>query len=669
MAATQQWSQLQGHEIPEEKFLPKGVSLGALQLNRHYTETRTLPSVLQEVSASVKKSNSSRKMTAGHMTKSMVTSVQVPRVLQNSTSNRKAGGRTHRNTSRISRTLSSPKTMVPAARANTTRTAASVPTADFNMKEIKKDKDEENKLQEQRKHDVDSLLELLRVAQTFPRGSIEELIRSLKGFITIISKANIAEGSGNLTQENRNDTVSLSNLLQGLQGKVQKCSPQASLLVPQTVSTTKIIPTVTTNLGLWPLTLFPSVTTSQSVASGPRVARVAPIAPTTVVSSPGLARAVRVCVAEAPNISMEPPKKKPCDHLPSMDYELVERSQLVSEPVVNVSAPIVSQSPEVTFNTVRQPTTQEVINNYCDRQTNVTTASTMDTQEHRVIHTTSQGISETSPVLSSGVGNTLNAPQQQQQPPPPFYQNITPSLLQTISQASQQVSQSLNVNVTMNQGPEVNQALSVPLRQPIQQVSQPMNVPVNHTTQDVSQSMTVTLNQNLQERNQPLNVSCLPSTPEVNQIVRQPESQTISQHPNPQELNVSPVVPSSTSGSLFTQSTNMGTSQLGVAAQAAISSSTSNQATTLTPPSGVSSALTHSDPLLSQSVAPMQLDQSVAAPQSRNQAAEPRPRGEVLMTPSSTASQVSLQNEVTSAINLSETEFLNYFDPNCFDNV
>ncbi|XP_066979644.1 nuclear factor of activated T-cells 5 isoform X2 [Macrobrachium rosenbergii] len=656
--------ELQGHEIHEEQMLPKGVSLGALQVNRHYAETRMLPSVLQEGS-STKSPNSPVKMASVPLTKPVVSSVRVPRIIQSSNPARKAATRTLRNTSHVS------KTAVNGSKAvgiNTTQTT-NISTK-MNLK-IKSDEDDKSIGQDQKQDNskgtvsLGSLVELLNVVKSLPSGFIEDLVKSMKENITSTGSVKVPQNQEvSDAQENKmvRSNVLLSN---SVHSKVQKALPQANVLVPQESTTNKIIPTVTTNLGLWPLTLFPSISTSQSITGGPRVARVAPIAPTTVVSSPGLTRAVRVCVTEAPHVSLEPPKKKSCDHLTSMEYELIERNQLVRESVVDpvMPPPIITQSSVMTYSAVAQPATQSVIRDHCDAKNSVAASQPTETQEPTVIQSSPQVQVETTNVLNSANGTALNTHQE------PMYQTMTSSLLQTINQAPQQVSQALNVSVPLNQA-SVNPPINVSLGQSIQQLSHPVNVSINHAPQTVSQSMDATLNQNLQEGTQPLSVARLPPATEVNQAVIKAEPQAIPRHTTQQELPM-PSVPTSLAAPLFNQSSGMGTPQMVVGGHSILNNPSSDQTTTLTPQSVVSSALTHSDPLLSQSVSSLQLDQNgVAQGSTRNQpAVESRQRAEVLMTPSSTATQVSMQNEVTSAISLSETELLNYFDPNCFDNV
>ncbi|XP_068207908.1 nuclear factor of activated T-cells 5-like isoform X2 [Palaemon carinicauda] len=661
--------ELQGHEIHEEQMLPKGVSLGALQVNRHYTETRMLPSIIQE-SSSTKLLNSPVKMPSAPMTKPVVSSVRVPRIIQSSTPARKSATRSLRNPPQVSKTAVIGNKAIGSIRGINTANTANISSM-VNLK-IKSDKDEEKSLGQDKKLDhskgtvsLGSLVELLNVVKSLPSGFIEDLVKSMKENITSPGSVK-APPNQELSDVQQNKGICSSILLSNsFQVKAKKGIPPSNMQIPQD-STNKIMPTVTTNLSLLPVTLFPSVSTSQAMTGGPKVARVAPIAPTTVVSSPGLTRALRVCVTEAPHISLEPPKKKSCDHSTPMEYEMIERNQLVRESVVNtiMPPPIMTQSSVMSYNTVTQPASQSVIREQCEVQNNMTNSPPIETQESTVIQPPPQVQAETTTALNSANGSTLSTPQDT------MYQSLNPSLLQTINQAPQQVSQVSNVSVALNQASTVNPPLNVSLGQGIQQLTHPMNVSINHTSQTVNQSMNTTLNHNLQEETQPLNVAGIPSETEGNQNVMKGKPHAITQHSSQQELPASSAVPARLATHLFNQSSEMGTPQL-VVGDHSVLNGPSNQTTTLTPQSVVSSALTHSDPLLSQSVSPMQLGQNgVAQSSTRNQpAVESRSRAEALMTPSSTATQVSMQNEVTSAISLSESELLNYFDPNCFDNV
>ncbi|KAK7083647.1 hypothetical protein SK128_018773 [Halocaridina rubra] len=651
---------------------------------------------------------------------------------------------------------------------------------------------------------LDSLLELLRAVGTF--GSIDDVVRMMKEN----SNAQVSsKDQSNLDLTNSLQEKKMNHIIPQSDMPLQKLQVpnalQTNTLLSREFSVGKITPVVTTNIGMWPLTLLPSVSTTQSLVSGPKVARVAPIAPTTVVSSPGPARTVRMCVTEAPNISLESPKKKSCGDFTEMDYELIERT--TSDSVVSsiVAAPVVAQSSVLNYSTEAQEINGNVLGNNQNDDQNP--AATVCVTEHAFIQPSGRETSGTVVTLPSSIGSSMNAPQQQQH----LFQNITQSVLQTMNQASQQVNQPLNVN--MNHSPEmnppltvslghtmqgseplngslnhtsqkvnqsltasqgvnqaiavpqgvnqsltvsqgvnqaisasqslnqpltvsqgVNQAISVPqsMNQPLtvsqgvnqsisvpQSVNQPLNISLNHISHGVSQQthnlvsqalpqplpsqelnrpvtvsldhsssgvnqsmnvsinspalavsqpIAVSLNQNLQVGSHPMNVSCLTSASEVN--VRQLDQQSISEHSSSHNLSVSPPASATVSDTMFTPSTNIGTCHMVVAPHSTISRSNCNQAPALTSqPCASSSAVTHSDPLLSQSMTSIQMDQSGPSSTQRTHSSEDRPRNEGMMTPASTNTQVSMQNEVTSAINLSETELLNYFDPNCFDNV
>ncbi|XP_047479859.1 nuclear factor of activated T-cells 5-like isoform X3 [Penaeus chinensis] len=663
-------------EPMEEKTLPKGVSPSALQLNLQYAETRSLPVLMPEApgpavvsqSSPIKISQASTSTVPGQAV--MQQTMRVSRFPVNSAAGKKPITRPQRSSARI------PKAKVSTGRtsmlgggvsAQSESVLSSVPSAESNDLDVKEEEtyiDENGSKMTLQKQSVqgtvslESLVEMLKIALSLPSGSnlhnsvlqlVEELVKSMKENISSPGGAKTPEETGekssgvSATSQRISAAlpVSATHCLSSLlTAKTQKstgvspivpmvpkstCAP--TVMPPSTVMTSTVSPTVS----LLPFTVLSSMPSLHTVSSGPRVARVAPItsmtpvASTTVVSSPGLARTVRVCVGETP-ISQEPPKKKMRDQILPMEYQYMQGAG------INCGLPttIVSQAAErADFASIVSAPQQKVVVSQCNPLvTPICTNTSGNTPDSNIGSSASQTIFNTSPVQNSSIINQVinvdqpmgNSTQQA------VYQPINQGLMQTFNEsANQHVNQPMAMDVTQTLMPTQTQAC------------QPQT---HHATQNVSQAEADT------------------------------GSKIVAQHTNQQQpLNGSPAMPVVVSDPLLSQST--GLCQLMPTQVVVTATTTSHQAPMITTVPVASSALTRSDPLLSQSspVAPMQLGTTTVPATSQSQQTDNRSQGEVLLNHNATTTQATMQSEVSSAINLSETELLNYFDPNCFDNV
>ncbi|XP_045604319.1 nuclear factor of activated T-cells 5 isoform X2 [Procambarus clarkii] len=619
----------------QDKLLPKGVSPCALQLNRHYAETGTLPTQLPEATAPVPSSHATS-TTSVLTSATMGTSLQGSHLMLNSTPNKRASIRAPRSALRPS------KTSLLPGRATTTTSSWSR-MADTSLSSVsdvcnggtEKKQEKQGKVQGlQGTVSLESLVEMLKVVQKFPSGSnihtcvlqlVEELVKSMKKnisspFKTEVDDLVIKEDVVSSTFSERmasnvqaSDISSVSYL-----NKTQKLVPHSISLQSQSQpqetfangnhSNNVVLPAATT-VSLFPFTLLSAM--PSTVSAGARVARVAPVAPvapTTVVSSPGLTRTVNVCLGEAPNILEEPPMKKHCGGVLPMDYQLLRSNQFGQEQIAcsSVSDTIVTQTPvSTTFNTVT-PMLTKVVSNQHSSNDALSPPTVVDTQACRLDLSTSRVINSHH-ITETSVD-------------PPLYQPISQSMIHNIG---------------------------------------PTTTAVQHERQSINASQPVT--QTIQQ------TTCLASRHQTNQTVSQSPTHRgqLVDHTNQQTMSVQSNLSRTDSDPLLSQSMGLCSLQ---ANHVTVTTASPNQ-TILPSTSMVTSALTHSDPLLSQSspVVPMHIDASSSASIVRT---EPGNRSrDPLMTPNPATSQVSMQNEVTSAINLSETELLNYFDPNCFDNV
>lgn len=307
--------------------------------------------------------------------------------------------------------------------------------------------------------------------------------------------------------------------------------------------------------------------------------------------------------------------KKPREDIVSMDYQMVENSQLRQGLGTPCSAPVTvaTHIPVCSsLNTVTPLVSQKVIRNE---------SSTPDT-----LSVVSSGMNMTTCPLEVSRPRVVSAPtviatkhinEAQISPPQSaVYQSISQQpVLHNITQAvSQHQSQPLSVGQSI-----------------IEAASQTTRLA---TTQDGSQP-------------------CQTSPQSSRQITT---SHTSQEHLSAQS-NLPPLLP---------QATGMCT----LLPNSLVVTSTVTPHESLTTTTSAASSLTHSDPLLSQTspVSHMQMDANPSAPNTSNDPVNTRDKGNTLLPPNATATQVSMQNEVSTTINLSETELLNYFDPNCFDN-
>ncbi|XP_071528549.1 uncharacterized protein [Panulirus ornatus] len=620
-------------DTQEDKPLPKGVSPCALQLNRHFAETGTLPVALPETTTAVALPTSALS-TSGDVAQP----VRVSHLMLSSTINKKPSSRTPRSTPRISKTSGLP------SKSFTKSSTADSSVSDFTNIDTEKRQEKQGKGQGmQGMVSLESLVEMLKVVQKFPAGSniqtsvlqlVEELVKSMKENIKSPCKLETVEEPqeeqeeihptlsekvvGSLLSSDEASSSCLSN------SKTQKMLPKLTSPQPQVpftngVPTSNVAVPISTTVGLFPFTLFPAM---HSTASGTRVAHVAPVAPTTVVSSPGLTRTVRVCVTEAPNFMEEPPAKKQRDSVIPMDYQLVRNSQFGQEPITSCSLPatVVTQTPPSTsFNNVTPLLPPKGVSNECSSRDTLSAASSaLDTPADRLELSTSQEVLNAPAALTSQhiTGTPVSSSNQA------LYQPVNQSVLHDIGQTTTQHER---------RSVDTNQRV-------VEAVPQTTCLPTTLTSQTISQPPP------------------------------QAEREVISQHTNQQTVTRQPSLPVTVSDPLLSQST--GICPL-LPDRAVVTSTATSQEAILPSAPVTSSALTHSDPLLSQSspVTPMHMDTSTAAPLTRTEPANNRTRGDPLLATNPAATQVSMQNEVTSAINLSETELLNYFDPNCFDNV
>ncbi|XP_042863478.1 nuclear factor of activated T-cells 5-like isoform X2 [Penaeus japonicus] len=661
----------------EEKTLPKGVSPSALQLNLQYAETRSFPVLMPETSGAavvsqntpIKISQASTSTVPGQAV--MQQTMRVSRFPVNSANGKKPISRPQRPSARIPKgKVSTGRTSMLAGgvAAQSESVISSVQSAESNDMDVKEEEtyiDENGSKMTLQKQSVqgtvslESLVEMLKIALSLPSGSnlhnsvlqlVEELVKSMKENLSSPGGAKVPEEIGEKTSTvtatsqristalPMSATHSLSTLLTAKTQKSTGVSPIAPMVPkstcpptvtpPSTAMTSAVSPTVS----LLPFTVLSSMPSLHTVSSGPRVARVAPItsmtpvASTTVVSSPGLARTVRVCVGETPNISPEPPKKKMRDQIVPMDYQYMQGTGINC----NLPTTIVSQAAErADFASVVSAPQQKVVVSQCNPQvTPICTNTSGNTPDSSIGSSTSQTIYNTSPVQNNSIINQV-------------------------------------INVDQPIGDSTQQTVYQPINQGLMQT---FNESTNH---HVSQPMAMNVTQTLMPTQAQ---TCQPTTHHATQNVSQAEAETgskiVTQHTTQQQpMSGSPAIPVVVSDPLLSQST--GLCQLMPTQVVVTATTTSHQSPMITTVPVASSALTRSDPLLSQSspVAPMQLGTTTVSATNQSQQADNRSQGEVLLNHNATTTQATMQNEVSSAINLSETELLNYFDPNCFDNV
>lgn len=367
-----------------------------------------------------------------------------------------------------------------------------------------------------------------------------------------------------------------------------------------------------------PLTFFPTM--PSTISSVPRIARVAPVAPvapTTVVSSPGLTRTVRVCVTEAPNIVQEPLAKKPREDILPMDYQLMENNQLRQELGTPCTVPVTvaTHIPVCSsLNTVTPLVSQKVISNQGSSPDTLSSVSS-----GKYVTTCPLDVSGSQVVSASTVIAAKHISETQISPQSAVYQPVSQQpVLHNINQAvSQCESQPLSVGQSIIQAAPQTTCLA--------------------TTQEESQP------------NQ--------TSPQSRRQITTSQEPLSTQSDLPPSVS-DPLLPQAAAGMCSLLPSSL------VVTTAAIAHE--SMATT----TSVASSLTYSDPLLSQTspVSHMQIETNRPAPTTSSDPVNTRDKGNTLLPPNAAATQVSMQNEVSTTINLSETELLNYFDPNCFDN-
>ncbi|KAK3877247.1 hypothetical protein Pcinc_018045 [Petrolisthes cinctipes] len=482
--------------------------------------------------------------------------------------------------------------------------------------------------------------------------------------------------------------------------------------VPLPSSTSLTLP-ATSTVSLLPFTVLSAL--PSTVCAGPKVARVAPVAPvapmipvapTTVVSSPALARAVRVCVAE------EPPLKKPRE---DDDTTVTEGYQLVAThhcPAAHISTPLSTTfTPSTnaflthklstsTHNTltvsppsVATPSTHHLAaaplapalyqqdldtqnsDTHTQPQINLHTQNTVvqadinlqstTTQSHMELHTQNTARHAHIDLHTQNTGTQAHLELHRQSAVTTQSQQHIDLQHHTHSTDQQPIvpsplappTQSMGVQQTLTQQQQHNQP------QPSLSVQQQSLNLEQHTSQQQQPQTMAMQQQNLGVSEQQQNLSMEQRT--------QQQSLTVSSLNNPSSssgtgLSVQSNMPSQVSDPLLSQA------PLCPMLPTSTPSSTSQSSlpTFTQAPASSSTALTRSDPLLSQSspVTPLRIESSGSPPATSRSEGGGGVRT-ILASNPSTNTEVSMQNEVTSAINLSETELLNYFDPNCFDNV
>lgn len=661
-------------ESPEEKTLPKGVSPSALQLNLQYAETRTFPVQMPEASSTAASQNTPVKISQ-NSTSAFQGQTGMQQALCGSSlpvnSNKKPVARPIRNSARSPKDRESTGTASVLTNATTTQSESvrnSANSPDVNGLDVKEEEtyvDENGSKVTLQKQSVqgtvslESLVEMLKIVLSLPSGSnlhssvlqlVEELVKSMKENLSSPTGSTVAEEvtekssvvSSPLLRTSTSLPVSATQTLSSLlTARVQKstgvnpmtpvmsrnsCAPTGNLTT--SAMTSAVSPTVS----LLPFTVLSTMPSLHTVNSSPRVARVAPItsltpvASTTVVSSPGLERTVRVCVGETPSISPEPPKKKMRDQISPIEYQYMQGAGMNC----SLSTAIAPQTTERSeFSTIMPPPQQKsVISQANPQAAPVCTSTSINTPDTRI--GSSPTMYNNAPVQNTAIINQVMNVEQPigsttQQA---VYQPINQGLMQNFSETStQHVTQSLPMDVTQTM---------------IQAQAQTCQAGTQHTVQSVTQAE------------------------------NSAGAKMVSQHTTQQQtMNGSTAIPSVVSDPLLSQSTGMCQMIPPQAAVTAAATTSSQQAPLITTVPVASSALTRSDPLLSQSspVAPMQLGSNTVATVNQNQQTDGRNQGEVLLNHNAPPTQAAIQSEVSSAINLSETELLNYFDPNCFDNV
>ncbi|KAK8734706.1 hypothetical protein OTU49_005944 [Cherax quadricarinatus] len=606
----------------QEKRLPKGVSPCALQLNRHYAETGTLLGHLPEVTDSSATPTTSTTTPVFTSTAAAAPLLESP--LSNSTLKKRASIRAPRSALRSSKTLLPSQSTTSSWSRMSNASASSVSDA-HNEGTGKRQEKQGNAQGIQGTVSLESLVEILKVIQKFPAGSnihtsvlqlAEELVKSMKKNISspckieiggLMDKQDVVQP---MFPERVVSNVPASNIPSG------SYNTKTQDLVPHTISLhSQTQPHETFTDGNHSNNVVLPVATTVSLFPFTFVSAM----PSTVSAGSRVARVAPV-VPVAPTTTVSSP-------------ELTRTVSVCVDPADILEGPSLKK--------------------HCGN------ALPMDYQLLRSNHFGSE------PVLSSSISDTVVT----QTPVSTSFNTVAPMLPPKVvsnqhssdhTSAVDTESCRLDISTSriINSQHLTETSVDAPVYQPI---SQPVIHNIGQDTTHVAQSL---------KTNQPVTQT----VPHTNLVTTHQTSQTIShtstqgniidQHTNQQTMTVQSTLPATDSDPLLSQSAGLCPLLANVAV------TTTSQAI-LPSSSMTTSALTRSDPLLSQSspVAPIHIEANTSASIVRNEPGNARSRGDPLMVPNPTVSQVSMQNEVTSAINLSESELLNYFDPNCFDNV
>nr|XP_053641930.1 LOW QUALITY PROTEIN: nuclear factor of activated T-cells 5-like [Cherax quadricarinatus] len=606
----------------QEKRLPKGVSPCALQLNRHYAETGTLLGHLPEVTDSSATPTTSTTTPVFTSTAAAAPLLESP--LSNSTLKKRASIRAPRSALRSSKTLLPSQSTTSSWSRMSNASASSVSDA-HNEGTGKRQEKQGNAQGIQGTVSLESLVEILKVIQKFPAGSnihtsvlqlAEELVKSMKKNISspckieiggLMDKQDVVQP---MFPERVVSNVPASNIPSG------SYNTKTQDLVPHTISLhSQTQPHETFTDGNHSNNVVLPVATTVSLFPFTFVSAM----PSTVSAGSRVARVAPV-VPVAPTTTVSSP-------------ELTRTVSVCVDPADILEGPSLKK--------------------HCGN------ALPMDYQLLRSNHFGSE------PVLSSSISDTVVT----QTPVSTSFNTVAPMLPPKVvsnqhssdhTSAVDTESCRLDISTSriINSQHLTETSVDAPVYQPI---SQPVIHNIGQDTTHVAQSL---------RTNQPVTQT----VPHTNLVTTHQTSQTIShtstqgniidQHTNQQTMTVQSTLPATDSDPLLSQSAGLCPLLANVAV------TTTSQAI-LPSSSMTTSALTRSDPLLSQSspVAPIHIEANTSASIVRNEPGNARSRGDPLMVPNPTVSQVSMQNEVTSAINLSESELLNYFDPNCFDNV
>ncbi|MPC34525.1 hypothetical protein E2C01_027918 [Portunus trituberculatus] len=420
-------TEVQVSDTWEEKPLPKGVSPCALQLNRHFAETGSLPQHITEVATShvtpsPPTKTSSGVTPAGAASAPVATSpVRTSRVMLSSA--KKIVGRASRLASRNPRQSPLTAKSVRNSSIESLPTPASAPASEGQKSRETEQPNKQPTMQGT--VSLESLVEMLKVVQKFPAGSnlytsvlqlVERLIHSMKDNIGHQCKTEVEEES-EAPALPASPKVAASSTPPGsyVLSKGQKLVSGSSVQTTQVNHSSSYPPTnvaipMATPVSLFPLTVFSAM--PSTVSSGPKVARVAPVAPvapTTVVSSPGLTRTVRVCVAEAPHLE-EPPLKKHREEVGLLpDYTLVRGSQFPSEQQMTSPAVASVVSTASSFNSVNPLLSSKIVSQCTSQEALGEASPAIDALQGQLRIPDSQEVSDmhvpvSDPLLSQGPG-------------------------------------------------------------------------------------------------------------------------------------------------------------------------------------------------------------------------------------------------------------------------